>query len=95
MDFDKVSQKRPKNEHFVKTHFKAVFRGDLNSGGQKCHFNLACDYGHARGLKRGRLFFTKNKNGNFLGFSESFSKFIPINLRTHWNELQNSFQPIS
>jgi len=40
----------PKNYHFVTTHFKAVFRGDLNSGGHKCHFDLACDNGHAKGL---------------------------------------------
>jgi len=30
----KMSQKTPKNEQSVTTHFKAVFRGDLNSGGQ-------------------------------------------------------------
>jgi len=46
----KLSAKRPKNEHFVTTHFKAVFKVDFYSGGHKCHFDLACDYGLARGL---------------------------------------------
>jgi len=45
-----MSQKTPKNEQSVTTHFKAVFRGDLDSGGDKCHFDLACDYGLVRGL---------------------------------------------
>ena len=74
-----MSQKRPKNEHFVTTHFKAVFRGDLNSGGQKCHFDLKCDNELARGLKRGRPFLQKIKMRIFLAFrSRSLNSFQSI-----------------
>jgi len=45
-----MSAKTPKNEQSVTTHFKAVFRGDLEASGNNATFNLACDYGLAKGL---------------------------------------------
>ena len=45
-----MSQKTQKNEQSVTTHFKAVFRGDLDSGGCYVHFDLDCDNELARGL---------------------------------------------
>ena len=59
------------------------------------HIDLDCVKRHLKCVLEGMPFFTKNKKGKKSGFLESFSKFIPINLQIHWNELQNSFQPIS
>jgi len=75
--------------HFVTAHFKAVFRGDLNSGGHKCHFQPRARLrAHQRPLT-GSAFFTKNKNEEKSGFSESFSKLIPMSSAIGWDEFKN------
>jgi len=54
-----MSQKTPKNEQSVTTHFKAVFRGDLNPGGKSVILTSRAITGTLGAFNGVRLFYEK------------------------------------
>ena len=99
--YSKLSAKTPKNYHFNATHLKGRRTTISRRVDTGVHFDLERDYGHARGLKRGRPFLQKIKKAKnrvfrsrSLNSFQSIYEFIGTNCRIHSNQSLNSLESI-